>query len=112
MLCRDVACNISRVFFLHFGKADGLGLQGRDLSNSQMGALPKSVLCIVNCLKLVKRQGRIVELTCCNCLQWILTFFSFDPSNLCREATPVTPAVKRALKVMIYDMKVLHILLG
>ena len=39
-------------------------------------------------------------------------FFSFDPSNLCREATPVTPAVKRALKVMMYDMKVLHMLLG
>ena len=31
-------------FFLPHDEADGPGLQGRDLNNSQTGALPKSVL--------------------------------------------------------------------
>ena len=35
---------MSKAFFLPHGEADGLGIQGRDLNNSQMDALPKSVL--------------------------------------------------------------------
>ena len=34
---------MSRVFFLPYGEADDLGLQGMDLSNSQTGTLPKSI---------------------------------------------------------------------
>ena len=47
-------------FFPPHDEADGLDLQGMDLSNSQTYDLPKSILFIVNCVKLVKNQGKIV----------------------------------------------------
>ena len=95
-------------FFLARDEADGPGLQRRDLSNSQMGTFPKVHFYIVNCVKIIWKQGKIVKPTCCNCPQWILFFFKYNPSNLSREATPVTLAMIRSVKMMIYDVKALH----
>ena len=35
-------------------------------------------------------------------------FFKYNPSNFNREATPATPVMIRAAKVMTYDVKALH----
>ena len=64
---------------------------------------------IVHCVKLVKKQGKIIEPTSCNCPQWILIILKYNPSNLSREATPATPEIRRALKVVTYDVKALHV---
>ena len=42
--CADVVYKMNRAFILPHDEAGGLSLQGRDLSNSQMGAFPKSIL--------------------------------------------------------------------
>ena len=44
----------------------------------------------------------------CNYPQWILFFFRFNPSNLCREATQATLTIIKALKVNIFDVIILH----
>ena len=61
MLCRDVVHKMSKVFLLSSGEADVPGLQKRDLSNSQMGALTKSVLLYCTLCDISKnKQGKIV----------------------------------------------------
>ena len=98
-----------RGFFLLCDEADGLSLQGRVLSNSKTSDLTKIYFFIVSCAKLVKKQGSIIEPTCCNCPKWMLTFCKCNPSNLCREANSATPEMRRALRVMKYVVKALYI---
>ena len=59
-------------------------------------------------VELVKKQGKIIEPTCCNYPQWILTFCKYNSFNFFREATLVTSEMSRALKVMTYDVKALY----
>ena len=70
-------------------------------------SFPKVYFYIVNCVKLVRKQDKIIDPTCCNCPKWILTFSKKNPSNLYREGTPVTLSIRRSVKLMIYDVKTL-----
>ena len=92
-------------FFPPCAETSGPGLQGKELRNLQMGILPKVYFCIVHCVKLLKKQGLIIESICCNYPQWILTFCKYTPSNLFREATLAIAKIIRVLKLMTYEIK-------